>query len=65
VRPIPPEAARFTAQARGFEHAEIMRLRPYSAEMQLKEGAQEMRDKLNSMLFSAQDYSIVAYKAPG
>ncbi len=63
LQPLPPLATQFLAQTRGFARVEVMRLHPYPQEAQLIGGGKEMREKLNSMLFGPQDYSILAFKA--
>lgn len=60
--PMPPEATRFMAMSRGFQRVEILRLHPYPEETMVKEGARELRERFNALLFGAQDYSILAYK---
>lgn len=61
-RPLPPEPLRFIAEARGFERVEILRLHPFPERFLLTEGAPAVRDRINDVLYGAQDYAVVAYR---
>lgn len=62
LRPIPPLAAQFIAQERGFARAEIMRLHPYPLDDHPQSGDTELRDRMVRLLYGPQDYAIVAWK---
>lgn len=62
-RPLPPEMVRYTAEARGFERARIVRLHPFAEWEALPQGIdEEVRSRLNTLLYGPQDYAIIAYK---
>jgi SAM-dependent methyltransferase len=63
LNPLPPEPMRFVMEARGFCRIEIMRLHPKPESSWLKEGAAQVQQIVNDLMFGAQDYSLVAYKA--
>ena len=63
LNPLPPEPMRFVMEARGYGTIEILRLHPYSEETMIKEGAEQVKQTLNGLLFGAQDYALVAYKS--
>jgi O-antigen chain-terminating methyltransferase len=63
IKPLPPEPMRFVLEARGFGSIEILRLHPYPEESMLKEGAEQVQQIINSLMFGAQDYALVAYKS--
>jgi 2-polyprenyl-3-methyl-5-hydroxy-6-metoxy-1,4-benzoquinol methylase len=63
IKPLPPEPMRFVLEARGFGSIEILRLHPYPEESMLKEGAEQVQQTINSLMFGAQDYALVAYKS--
>jgi ubiquinone/menaquinone biosynthesis C-methylase UbiE len=75
--PIHPEAARFLWESIGFRKVEILYVSPFPEEMKLQEMARREDDtyedelarvlnenirRLNSLLFSFQDYAVVGYK---
>jgi hypothetical protein len=60
VRPIPPEAVRFLAEAAGFVQARIEYRAPLDASDRLVESS-ENDAKLNRLLFGPQDYALVAF----
>jgi O-antigen chain-terminating methyltransferase len=63
VKPLPPQIIQHLAEASGFERAEIKRLHPFPEWELIPEGSDEpLRTRLNSLLYGAQDYSIIAYK---
>jgi O-antigen chain-terminating methyltransferase len=63
LNPLPPEPMRFVMAARGFRRIEIMRLHPKPESSWLKEGAAQVQQIVNDLMFGALDYSLVAYKA--
>ncbi len=60
VRPVPPEALRFLAEAAGFVEARIEYRAPLDESDQLEELSSNDA-KLNRLLFGPQDYALVAY----
>lgn len=62
VRPVPPEALRFLAEAAGFMQARIEYRAPLPETERLAESS-ENEIKLNRLLFGPQDYALVAYVA--
>ena len=63
VRPVPPEALRFLAEAAGFAATRIEWRAPIPADGRLEEST-DNDVKLNRLLFGPQDYALVAY-VPG
>jgi SAM-dependent methyltransferase len=61
-RPLPPDLSRYLLEARGFSKVELRDLHPCSEEAMVSEGAQKVRDTLNHMLYSAQDYAVIGRK---
>jgi O-antigen chain-terminating methyltransferase len=59
VRPVPPQALQFLAEAAGLVDARIEYRAPLSASERLEERSDNDR-KLNALLFGAQDYALVA-----
>jgi SAM-dependent methyltransferase len=59
VRPVPPEALRFLAEAAGFTDVRIEFRAPLPSAERLEERTENDR-KLNALLFGAQDYALVA-----
>ncbi|MFN2632594.1 MAG: class I SAM-dependent methyltransferase [Thermoanaerobaculia bacterium] len=59
VRPVPPEALRFLAQAAGFADVRIELLSPLPADARLEESSAN-DVKLNGLLFGPQDYAVLA-----
>jgi SAM-dependent methyltransferase len=59
VRPVPPEALRFLAEAAGFVQARIEFRAPLDASDRLEESS-ENDAKLNRLLFGPQDYALIA-----
>ena len=71
VRPFPPDALRFLAEAAGFTDVRIVLRSPLPAERRLEEKSENDR-KLNALLFAPQDYALIgrvpeadASRAPG
>ena len=62
VRPVPPEALRFLAEAAGLTDTRIEWRSPLPAEGRLEERSENDR-KLNALLYAPQDYALVA-RAP-
>ena len=62
VRPVPPEALQFLAEAAGFVEARIEYRAPLDASDRLEE-ASANDAKLNRLLFGPQDYALIA-RAP-
>jgi O-antigen chain-terminating methyltransferase len=62
VRPVPPEALRFLAEAAGFVEALIEYRAPLDPSDRLEESS-ENDAKLNRLLFGPQDYALIA-RAP-
>ncbi len=59
VRPVPPEALKFLAEAAGFSDARIEYRSPLPPSERLEERSDNDR-KLNALLFGAQDYALIA-----
>ena len=64
VRPVPPEALRFLAEAAGFGQARVEFRAPLPDAERLRETS-ENEAKLNRLLFGPQDYALVAYVPDG
>ncbi len=62
-RPLPPSTLEFLAQARGFTAVEIRRLHPYPESELLTEGTPMVQQRINEVLYGAQDYAVVARKS--
>jgi len=58
--PIPPEALRYLAEARGFADARIHRLHPPA--VTAEEGMDMLPERVRAAFLAAQDYSIIARK---
>jgi SAM-dependent methyltransferase len=61
-RPLPPDLSRYLLEARGFSKVEVQELHPCGEEQMVSEGAQKVREVLNHMLYSAQDYAVIGRK---
>ncbi len=61
VRPVPPDALRFLAEAAGFVDARIEYRAPLPPAERLEETSPNDA-KLNRLLFGPQDYALIAYK---
>jgi SAM-dependent methyltransferase len=61
-RPLPPDLSRYLLEARGFSKVEVRELHPCGAEQMVSEGAQKVRDVLNHLLYSPQDYAVIGRK---
>jgi SAM-dependent methyltransferase len=59
VRPVPPDALVFLAEAAGFTDARIVYRSPVPADRRLEEKTENDR-KLNALLFAPQDYALIA-----
>ncbi|HVQ54244.1 MAG TPA: class I SAM-dependent methyltransferase [Thermoanaerobaculia bacterium] len=59
VRPVPPDALRFLAEAAGFTDARIEYRSPLPEASRLA-GADDDARKLNALLFAPQDYALIA-----
>ncbi|MGE5414521.1 MAG: methyltransferase domain-containing protein, partial [Syntrophomonadaceae bacterium] len=59
VRPVPPDALRFLAEAVGFADIVVERRAPVPDAERLEERSENDR-KLNALLFGPQDYALVA-----
>jgi O-antigen chain-terminating methyltransferase len=59
VRPVPPEALRFLAEAAGFSEARIELRSPLPQSERLEERSENER-KLNALLYAPQDYALIA-----
>ncbi len=59
VRPVPPEALRFLAEAAGFSEARIEYRAPLPPADRLEESSENER-KLNALLYGPQDYALIA-----
>ncbi|MGQ9495296.1 MAG: methyltransferase domain-containing protein [Thermoanaerobaculaceae bacterium] len=67
LRPVHPEAARFVAEALGFEVVELRRLRPFPAEQRLvglaqDEGLRQALRVLDEWLSGPRDYVLIVRK---
>ena len=60
VRPVPPDALKFLAEAAGFADARIEYMSPLAPGDRLEETSSNDA-KLNRLLFGPQDYALVAY----
>jgi SAM-dependent methyltransferase len=61
VRPVPPEALAFLAEAAGFDDVSIVYRSPLPSAERLTESS-ENDAKLNRLLFAPQDYAVIAKK---
>ena len=61
-RPLPPELSRYLLEARGFSNVEVKEIHPYGQEHWLTEGAGTVKDALNRILHSSQDYAVIGWK---
>jgi O-antigen chain-terminating methyltransferase len=61
-RPLPPDLSRYLLEARGFNNIEVREINPYAPEHWVTEGAQTVKDTLNRMLYSSQDYAVIGRK---
>jgi len=59
VRPVPPDALRFLAEAAGFTDARVEYRSPLPAASRLA-GRDDDAAKLNALLFAPQDYALIA-----
>jgi SAM-dependent methyltransferase len=62
VRPVPPQALRFLAEAAGFTDARIEYRSPLPAAERLEETSENAK-RLNALLFAPQDYALIG-RAP-
>lgn len=62
LHPVVPSVAEFMAGQRGFARVELLRLHPFPTELQLTEETDVAR-RFNSMVYSAQDYAVIAWKS--
>jgi SAM-dependent methyltransferase len=60
--PLPPDLSRYLLEARGFSKVEVRDLHPCREEQMISEGAQSVRDVINHMLYSSQDYAVIGRK---
>lgn len=58
--PIPPVTLRFLLEARGYQELEILRLHENAFYADLKQT--DISEKVASLFFGAQDYSVIGYK---
>jgi len=58
VRPWPPDALRFLAEAAGFTDVRVVYRSPLDASRRLEEKTENDR-KLNALLFAPQDYAVI------
>ena len=63
VKPLPPELMQFVCESRGFVRCEVQRLHPVPYDRHLSSGAEQVRRRLNELLYGWQDYAVAAYKA--
>ena len=61
-RPLPPELSRYLLEARGFSNIEVKEIHPYGQEHWITEGAGTVKDALNRILHSSQDYAVIGWK---
>jgi O-antigen chain-terminating methyltransferase len=61
-RPLPPELSRYLLEARGFSKVEVKELHPCNTEQMVSEGVKEVKDMLNRMFYSSQDYAVIGRK---
>ena len=62
-RPLPPDLSRYLLEARGFSTVEVRELHPYGPEHLIKDGDPVLRDAVNRILYSSQDYAVMGWKA--
>jgi SAM-dependent methyltransferase len=62
-RPLPPDLSRYLLEARGLNKVEVLELHPYGPEHLIKEGDPALRDALNRILYSSQDYAVIGWKS--
>jgi SAM-dependent methyltransferase len=62
-RPLPPDLSRYLLEARGFSKIDVLEIHPSGPEVMVSEGAQAVRDALNFILHSSQDYAVLGWKA--
>jgi O-antigen chain-terminating methyltransferase len=58
--PLPPAAAKFFIETRGFSSVEVLTLHPYPASYRLSGSA--LAERFNDYFYSAQDYAVIGYK---
>jgi SAM-dependent methyltransferase len=58
VRPVPPQALRFLAEAAGFTDARIVYRSPLPAAERLEETSENAK-RLNALLYAPQDYALI------
>lgn len=63
VRPVPPDALRFLAEAAGFTDLRVEYRSPLPASQRLEESS-ENEKRLNALLFGPQDYALIG-RVPG
>lgn len=61
LHPLPRELVKFIAELQGLSKIQILNLHPYPEHLFLK--GSEVAERLNQHFYSAQDYSIIGYKA--
>ncbi|HZW23317.1 class I SAM-dependent methyltransferase [Noviherbaspirillum sp.] len=61
LHPVVPAVAEFMVRQRGFARAELLRLHPYPANLQLIEDSDVAR-RVNQALYGPQDYAVIAWK---
>jgi len=62
VRPVPPDALRFLAEAAGLTDLRVVFRSPLGPDRRLEEKTENDR-KLNALLFAPQDYAVIG-RAP-
>lgn len=61
LHPLPSELIKFVAELQGLSKVQILNLNPYPKDLFLK--GSEIAERFNEHFYSAQDYSVIGYKA--
>lgn len=61
LHPLPSELIKFVAELQGLTKVQILNLNPYPKDLFLKNS--EVAARFNAHFYSAQDYSVIGYKA--
>lgn len=61
LHPLPSELVKFIAELQGLSKVQILNLHPYPDNLLLK--GLEVAERFNEHFYSAQDYSVIGYKA--
>lgn len=65
LKPLPPAIVQFSARFKGFERADIVRMKPELTPSQIKKAtSNETLQNALQRLYGPRDYALVAYKTP-